>query len=84
MSYRCRGRRSIDSRTAISFRIKATAGRLQTRTHTSESLLDLNSEQPGDWNLWDSSSHPTFTEEPVGPFSLACLTTVVFTLDWLP
>lgn len=28
VSYRCRGRRSIDSRTAISLRIKATAGRL--------------------------------------------------------
>lgn len=39
VSYRCRGRRSIDSRTAISFRIKATAGRLQ-RTKTS-SLADL-------------------------------------------
>lgn len=34
VSYRCRGRRSIDSRTAISFRIKATAGRLR-RTWTS-------------------------------------------------
>lgn len=34
VSYRCRGRRSIDSRTAISFRIKATAGWLQ-RTGTS-------------------------------------------------
>lgn len=30
VSYRCRGRRSMDSRTAISLRIKATAGRLGT------------------------------------------------------
>lgn len=41
VSYRCRGRRSIDSRTAISFRIKATAGRLQrTRTSTVNDLYE--------------------------------------------
>ena len=42
VSYRCRGRRSIDSRTAISLRIKATAGRLQTQKQVKLFLLSVH------------------------------------------